>query len=177
MCNIVNSLEYKQSRVELDKYYREGNLESSRVLEIEDLPERYTVISESYKTGEHTWSVIKLSVVDTVTGKDVTVKRNYSAIDVVYCRQNGKNYILTGEDYQGYTLIDLDKMERFTYIPEGWLNGSGWCPIRVVGWNEIDGTLEVIGCIWGGEYTRRIYTNFNFKEPNFEEFNEIDEDA
>ena len=43
-------------------------------------------------------------------------------------------------------------------------------------WDEDDSILKVVGCLWGGEYTLRTYNDFSFETPNFEEFDEVDED-
>jgi len=91
------------------------------------------------------------------------IHRNYS--DFWYhwmTHKNGKRYLWCGEDYQGYTLIDLSLGSKRSYSPAEALMGFGFC------WTDVipnhDGTiLAVDGCYWGAPWQIKFY---DFSDPD-----------
>lgn len=74
---------------------------------------------------------------------------------------NGCEYLLCGEDYQGYTVINLTRGRINTYFPENGYDGMGFCWTAVL--PSPDGLrLAVEGCYWACPYQLVI---FDFSQP------------
>lgn len=116
-----------------------------------------------YSTGPDTWNYSRGVVrraTDQVTIADI--KRNYGTFWHAWVKhQNGNEYLLCGEDYQGYNIIELQSGRNEVYFPEEAFNGSGFC--WVVVHPSPDGlTLAVDGCYWACPYELVF---FDFKSP------------
>lgn len=139
-----------------------------------------------YETGIGTWDYTK-GVVTDVTDKVIAeVKRNYPGFHFAFIQHpNGNEYLLCGEDYQGYTVINLTLGTKKSYLPQSALAGAAFC------WSKCfpspDGlSLAVHGCYWGAPYDVVIY---DFSKPDemplpileyyseFHEFNGWSEDG
>jgi len=107
-----------------------------------------------------------IATIRTATGITVlhTVERNYPTFWYLFVEDHkvtGHDYLLCGEDYQGYTVIDLTKGSRVDYLPPEAKQGHGWCVADMV--LESDGiTLRAEGCYWACPYEYRF---FDFSDP------------
>lgn len=74
---------------------------------------------------------------------------------------SGFSYLITHEDYQGFTVIQLETGERVDYIPPEAERGEGFCAMQRH--PTPDGkVLYVMGCIWARETELVV---FDFSEP------------
>ncbi len=91
------------------------------------------------------------------------IKRNYPVFWHSWVQHtNGNEYLLCGEDYQGYTIVNLSHKVVNSYLPHEAIKGDGFCwimaypsPNRLV--------LAVIGCYWASPYDLVFY---NFSDPS-----------
>lgn len=121
---------------------------------------KYSLTIQYFGTGKDTWSVTK----GIVCSNDVIaeVKRNYHYFwfEWVEDHPNGKDYLLCGEDYQGYTVVDLMDGLVHNYLPESAKQGAGFC------WIGVDGSektkLVVEGCYWAFPYE---VVEYDFSNP------------
>ncbi|HLA64554.1 MAG TPA: hypothetical protein VK610_09000, partial [Rhodothermales bacterium] len=89
------------------------------------------------------------------------VRRNLGSFWFAWVAHADGEYLLCGEDYQGYNVIELETgREAFTFPPEA-ADGRGFCWTNVHPSPEGD-VLAVEGCVWGGPYELRF---FDFAEP------------
>jgi hypothetical protein len=90
------------------------------------------------------------------------VLRNYGHFWYTWLlHPNGHEYLLCGEDYQGYSVIELATGTELVHFPDEAFDGGGFCWAKVS--PAPDGqTLAVEGCVWGGTYELAIY---NFATP------------
>ncbi len=90
------------------------------------------------------------------------IKRNYSGFWHAWVsHRNGEEYLLCGEDYQGYNVITLPSGRNDFYLHEDALKGMGFCWVVVHA--SLDGTiLAVEGCYWGDLYE---IVFFDFSDP------------
>lgn len=158
MENIFDSAEYQEARTSREEYFKEENLVFTKTIEFGD----YSLVVESYKTGEGYWNFTR----GKVYYKDeliADVKRNYGSFHYRFIdHDNGNTYLVCGEDYQGYTIVNCTQRTVNTFIPEEWLKGWGFCWIET----DIDlsgNELIVEGCYWGAPYERVIY---DFSNPD-----------
>jgi hypothetical protein len=123
----------------------------------------YKIQIFGYGMGEGYWDFTQGIVSEVKTGKIIAdVKRNYS--DFWYrfiVHPNGNEYLLCGEDYQGYTVINCNTGKRYDYLPPEAAKGWGFC------WTAAepidDGNkIEVYGCFWGAPFEYVIY---DFSNP------------
>lgn len=153
---ITHIEKWNKQRESLDKYFTN---ETKCHLYKEEKFNEYTLKIFSYKTEEGCWEFTR----GIITKKDeiiADIKRNYHSFP--YCfieHDNGNDYLVCGEDYQGYTIVNLTTKVKETYMFPNWDKGWGFC------WSDIEGDsnrLFVKGCYWGGNYESVIY---DFTKP------------
>jgi len=91
------------------------------------------------------------------------VKRNYDHFWHAWVvHPNGSEYLLCGEDYQGYSAINLTDSVCQVFFPEDGYEGNGFC--WTAAYPSPNGqVLAVDGCYWGGPYELVF---FDFREPD-----------
>jgi hypothetical protein len=123
----------------------------------------YLLTTEEFSTGEKTWSYTR-GCINRVSDQAIiaTIHRNYSQFWHTWVQHpNGKEYLLCGEDYQGYNVIDLANAENHFFLPDEAINGTGFCWAAV--YPSPDGlTLAVDGCYWAN--TGELVF-FDFSDP------------
>lgn len=147
---------------------------------------KYRVVLDSYTTGPGTWEYSRGRVYE---GARLIqdVLRNYRSFPFAWAEghPNGRDYLLCGEDYQGYTVIELDTGARASLLPESYKYdftykakeggvevekqgsvprypndyGFCWAAIHVSPDRMV---LAVDGCYWAAPYEVRLY---DFSEP------------
>lgn len=146
------------------------------------VPEGYSCFVTSYKFSEKAWAYLKVRII-TPEGNEVEFYRNYPSLPYLFLTHNGMDYMITGEDYQGYTVVNLTKATVRTILHPGHEKGWGWCPVSFIDYDETDSLLTVEGCYWGAEFEYRKYIvedfdtfNFDQFETEAEEYNDDDDD-
>ncbi len=124
---------------------------------------QYTLDITIYATGEGRWNYSRGVVrrnSDQVVIADI--KRNYGQFWHTWVTHaNGLEYLLCGEDYQGYTVIELSTGRIQVHFPDEGFEGMGFC------WAAVhpspDGLiLAVDGCYWACPYELVFY---DFSQP------------
>jgi len=125
---------------------------------------RFELETCRYTTGPQSWDYSRGVLRRTDDGVVLAdVKRNYGTFWHAWVSRPGEDeYLLCGEDYQGYTIIDLRTGECRTHFPEEAWKGFGFCwtaaypsPDRKV--------LAVDGCVWACPYELVF---FDFRRPD-----------
>lgn len=103
----------------------------------------------AYASGPDTWNYSRGVVRRTSDHAVVAdIKRNFDWLWHAWVpHRNGHEYLLCGEEYQGYNVIELESGRNRTHFPDEAFDGAGFC------WMEVqpspDGlTLAVTGCYW-----------------------------
>lgn len=126
---------------------------------------KFTLVIQKYSTGPNTWDYSR----GIVTNHDEVIAdiiRNYGHFPFCFAEKDGKEYLLYGEDYQGYGILDLETGERKDYLPTEAKKGFGFC------WAEIKqegGNLLVNGCFWACPYENVTYDFSNPMELPYKE--------
>jgi len=131
----------------------------------------YELTVTQYTAGPSTWGFSRGVVVNTETRKQLAdVKRNYGAFWHAWVQHsNGNEYLLCGEDYQGYLVINLTENRIHTHFPEKGHDGWGFCWAQV--FPSPDGhMLAVDGCYWACPYDLVFY---DFRTPDVLPFPEL----
>jgi hypothetical protein len=98
------------------------------------------------------------------------VKRNFCSFWHEWVEHpNGNKYLLCGEDYQGYSVVNLTEGRYHVHFPERGYEGWGWC------WASVQPSpdrllLAVHGCQWACPYDVRI---LDFRDPDVLPLSEI----
>lgn len=124
---------------------------------------KFELTIRKYETGSGTWAYSRGTIKRLSDGKIMAdVKRNYSAFwHVFVLHPNGKEYMLCGEDYQGYNVVDLSAGKMIFNLNPNADKGFGFCWAAVT--PAPDGlTLAVDGCYWACPYEIHMV---DFSEP------------
>lgn len=172
MNNIANTQEYidrrKRTEDSFDKY-----ISINSIVEYESLSGNYKLIISSYKIQEGCWSYTKGEVRNKDGEVIFTVFRNYS--DFLYRwieHNNGNEYLLCGEDYQGYVILNLTQKKKHVYFPESGIKGYGFCWVNIKEYDkDCEDYLLVEGCYWGAPYE---IVKYDFTNPDKVPLKELD---
>jgi predicted protein tyrosine phosphatase len=122
---------------------------------------KFTLTTSVWTGNDSGWNYSRGLVSRTDCPVVVDIKRNHGMFWHCWVMQDGCEYLLCGEDYQGYNVIELESgRDVFTFPPEAF-DGRGFC------WTAVkpspDGkTLAVDGCYWACESELVL---FDFSEP------------
>jgi hypothetical protein len=125
---------------------------------------KYRLTKQSYRTEPKRWNFSRGLVYRLADNEIIAdVKRNYEHFWHAWVEHsNGNEYLLCGDDYQGYTVINLTQETMNSYLPPEALKGYGFC--WVVVHPSPDGlTLAVDGCYWAAPYELVLY---DFSDPS-----------
>lgn len=115
------------------------------------------------KEGETVWTYSRGIITRVTDGKIIAdIKRNIGHFWLAWVQHpNGNEYLLCGEDYQGYSVVNLTQDAYQVYFPEEGYRGAGFCwtavypsPDKLV--------LAVDGCFWACPYEIVFY---DFRTP------------
>lgn len=109
---------YKKHREEMEAYFVDSN-KTENEEENKSPSGKYRLVVSHYGTKPGCWSFTRGRV---YAGENLVadVKRNYHGFPFAWAEghANGHDYLLCGEDYQGYTVIELDTGARNDLLPE-----------------------------------------------------------
>lgn len=149
--DVAYSDQYLKKREEIEKIFKEYLPIEKESEEFISPSGNYKLITIPYRTDKGHWDYTKGIIIDLKTEVIVfEVLRNYSSFWYKWIEhQNGKEYLLCGEDYQGYTVLDLAGEEQYTCFDKGGFDGFGFCWIEVKEYNKELNTIKVESCYWG----------------------------
>jgi hypothetical protein len=167
---------YFVSDVEKYKEYRESTLKyfaSNNTREIKEVIispcNNYSLTVYKYQTAPNCWSFLNIIVKSLITNQVITeVKRNYS--NFYYYFYN--DYLIIGEDYQGYSIINLVNQTVNIYLPDEAYKGFGFCWSNIVG--IYNNKLIVEGCYWACPYECVVYDITNIEQLPLPELDRFD---
>lgn len=90
-----------------------------------------------------------------------TIFRNYDPFVFTWVEAQGKEYLLCGLDYQGYSIVDLTGKETRHYVPEAAYKGHGFCWAEIIYFEQKE-LLVIDGCYWAAPYELVFY---DFSDP------------
>ena len=156
--NLMNSCELQNQRNQMQRFFTE----SYRTDEVEIFHSpsgRYTLTVVHYEYHEgirrHDYTQGIVTCCEN-TAYRVEVNRNFGLFLHAWIPFGDDELLLTGQDYQGYTMVDLGRAKVVDYVPEDALQGRGFC------WAAIHPQpgkqmLAVEGCYNGAEYELVFY--------------------
>ncbi len=125
---------------------------------------RYRLVTARLISGAGSWDCSKGAVYGHGSDEPIAVVcRNYSSFDFLFVEghENGHDYLVCGEDYQGQTAVELDTGRRLDVLSKGAAEGIGFCWAGC-SYNAEHRMLVVEGCHWACPYEFRF---FDFSEP------------
>jgi len=168
--NIVDHKMYRKNRKLIEDYFKKHEKNCRKKGMPIEVIHRHVSPSQNYflslslcETKPGCWSYTRGVVTDTSDKVIADIKRNYAAFPFLWVTHpNGYEYLVCGEDYQGYTVVNVTKGTSQTYVPEGWLKGAGFC------WTGYKFDAEKVqlivdGCYWACPY--EIVT-YDFSNPD-----------
>jgi len=128
---------------------------------------KYTLTIEWYQDKESEYWAVSRGLVRNSSGKLLfDIKRDYSSFPYLFVSHpNGNDYLVCGEHYQGYNILNLTTGQNHAYMNEGADLGFGLCWSNKVKKSPDSTKLVVYGCIWGGPYQFLVY---DFSDPDRE---------
>ena len=108
---------------------------------------KYKLTIQAYSTIKGSWHYTRGIVTEVETGEQIAdVKRNYSSFWHLWLVQEEKEYLLCGENYQGYGVIDPVAKTTQHYLPDAANEGHGFCFVHA---RQIaPDRILVDGCYW-----------------------------
>ncbi len=154
---------YAEKRRDIEQYFVESNRVPDSSEAVISPSGQYQLRIEYYENGPQNWAYSRGIVTRLSDGALVAdVKRNYPHFPCAWVpHRNGSEYLLCGEDYQGYSVINLTAGFTKIYISASLINGGDFC------WAQIspspDGLIIAVeGCIWAAPYEVWFY---DFADP------------
>lgn len=154
---------YLARRRAIEPYFTEENLIPDSVQLVDSPSGRFRLETCRYSTRPKMMDVSRGLVKRIADGAIIAdVRRNYNRFWHAWVQHaNGNEYLLCGEDYQGYSVINLTAGTYTAYFPEQGHQGWGFC------WTEAYSSpdtlvLAVDGCYWACPYDVVLY---DFRDP------------
>jgi hypothetical protein len=154
---------YQQRRTEFEAYFSGLRLKEGSARTVRSPCGDFSLETSSYIGAPDTWAYSRGLVRSTTDGILLAdVRRNAPSFWHTWItHRNGYRYILCGEDYQGYTLVNLNTGKTLTHFPESGYGGYGFC------WTSAylspdSQVLAVDGCYWACPYEIVL---FDFRHP------------
>ncbi|WP_289136332.1 hypothetical protein [uncultured Brevibacillus sp.] len=168
--NIAYEEDFLHERESLDHYFQEQYFQKEETeVSVSPFSDCCLTIEHYYhEEGIRRYMYTK-GIINCFGEQKVEVKRNLSPFIHRWIKIDDKEYLLCGQDYQGYSIVDLQNGEIKHYVPEGANSGIGFC------WAEIhahEGTnvIAVEGCVWACEYEIVFY---DISEPMILPYKEL----
>jgi hypothetical protein len=123
---------------------------------------RFELLVDTYDEDGRSWDYSR-GIVKHVGSEAVIadVHRNLGHFMFAWIEHPTGEYVVCGEDYQGYNVIDLERGQQVFSLPEEYLEGMGFCWAQV--FPSPDGlVLAVNGCIWAAP-TEVVF--YDFRDP------------
>ena len=171
--NFANDERYLKIRKSVDELFEKNEFKPAVFEEISPCG-KYRINIRHLDNGKGYWDYIEGIITLVKTNEELfIIRRNYGTWWSRFINhQNGNDYLLCGEDYQGYVCLNLTEKKKHVYYPEGALAGCGFCWIEVREYEEeYDDTITVEGCYWGAPYEKVVY---NFSDPDKVPYPEVD---
>jgi hypothetical protein len=154
---------YSEKRKAIERFFVPENTVADSDKTVVSPSGRFELEICRYSTGPKSWDYSR-GVVRCLSDKKVIadVKRNYGHFWHTWVKHaNGNEYLLCGEDYQGYSVINLTQETYKVFFPESGYKGFGFCWASV--YPSPDGlVLAVDGCYWACPYE---IVFFDFSNP------------
>ncbi|TQR41112.1 hypothetical protein [Paenibacillus popilliae] len=172
MKNIAKDVKYlehrKQILLSLQNKYKDDKVD------IYYSPDKeYKLTIEYFISKENEgWNYTRGIVTQCSTGNEVVLIRNIGTFLFEWVLKDQESYLLCGQDYQGYTIVNLKDMKVIDFVPEEFYEGMGFCWAEIQYTNEID-VLVVGGCYWADEYEIVLYDFSNPLQLPYKELKRI----
>ncbi len=122
---------------------------------------RYRLTIRTYRTGPHTWSYARGTVVRIADGTQVCdIKRNLGEFHHSFVTKDACEYLITGRSYMSQTIVNLDHAVETEPVADHY-DGAAFCWAACY-LSPNGNTLAVDGCIWACPYEVRF---FDFSDP------------
>lgn len=154
---------YAKWRAEiLSKFESKHRVEADTVFHVSSSG-RFSLEVQTYSSGTNSWDYSR-GVVRAISGGQTVadVKRNYGIFWHTWVTlPTGHEYLLCGEDYQGYSVVALDEKRWEVHFPDEAFTGGGFC--WAAAHPSPDGSLLAVdGCYWACPYELVV---FDFSKP------------
>jgi hypothetical protein len=131
---------------------------------------KYKLTIEYFVAQDHQgWDYTRGIVTESSTGKELELIRNIGTFPFHWIVKGKRTFLLCGQDYQGYTVVDLNDMKAIDFVPEEFYEGTGFCWAEIKYLDDMD-ILVVGGCYWADDYEIVFY---EFTNPLKLPYNEL----
>lgn len=166
MRNIVNDNRYLKDREEIQKFFQDKYKTNMEVYNSPDGVYQLTIEQFEVEGG---WAYSRGIITSSDDNIRIELRRNIRSFLFKWVEKDQKKYLLCGQDYQGYSIVDLSNGNIIDFVPEAYYEGMGFC------WADIHYTknmniLVVEGCYWADEYEIVFY---DFSAPEHLPYKEI----
>lgn len=147
-----------------ENYFVPENEDKEKLWVHKSESEKYRVDVRPFQTKPGCWNYTQGKVFREGEAEPIAVvNRNYSSFPAFFIENHpsGHDFLVTGADYQGLTVVDMTTGERRDYLPAEAEDGVAFCAISY-SFDPKTQTLLIGGCIWACPYEYRL---FEFSDP------------
>jgi hypothetical protein len=150
--------QYQQYRNSLDNFYQSKNWLNTKIITLTSM---FTLEIKYYQTSKYLPNITK-GILHNGNGNKIEIRRNYADFPYLFMEHiNGNPYLICGEEYQGFTIINCLSFTKITHLSDKCYVRKGFSPY-VWHYNDIDNLLYVDGCDYWGKEEHFMY---HFKNP------------
>jgi hypothetical protein len=153
---------YQQRRMEFEARFA-GMMPVPQPPEVVISPSgEFALHIQGYAPAEAGWNYSQAKLMHRASGALIaTIQRNYGMFWHAWVHSAAGDYLLCGEDYQGYSVIDLRSGFSAVNFPEAGNSGGGFCWAAATP-SPCGRYVAVEGCYWACPYALAI---FDFRAP------------
>lgn len=153
---------YRAKRLCVERGFRREHLTDDAPTTFFSPSGRFCLTVTYYQPSPRGWKYTRGVVTECATGNTVAdVRRNFMHFPHCWVTKGGREYLLCGEDYQGYGIADLVTGEIRHHFPPIGHAGGGFCWSQVRPSSDAE-VLAVEGCVWAASYDIVFY---DFRDP------------
>jgi len=164
---IVSVIEYFRYKNSLKKFYIKDNLIKSDKISLNNL---FDLEINYYKTNKEIPNFSQGIITNNKTFHNIYINRNYSDFPFLFITHtNGRCYLICGEEYQGFTVVNLNTQQKINHFSKGYLTNKGFCPYEWL-YDRDNNYLNILGCDY---YGKEEIITYDFHNPDKEKYKRI----
>jgi len=152
------SSQYDNYIKNLNQFYNKDNIFKSESYVINS---KFTMTIDYYKAENHP-NITKATIYNLLDKKVIELNRNYSNFPFITIKHtNGNEYLIYGEEYQGFTILNLNTLKKINHYSQFYYKRKGDSPYEWK-YDDKNNILYITACDY---YGKELYLIYDFEFP------------